>query len=143
MRDADAGAEVVPLGIGRDERLGKDDQLRARAAGVGGEVGELLQRAVRVEHDGGRLHDRGDDRSHDEASLARISGLLNSNSPGVTRTLVVLREKQAAWRRDTGAAELHDPDLVAVSIEHVGIRHDEADPQPSLADRRPRFAPWA
>jgi hypothetical protein len=72
---ADAGAEIEPARVARDERLGEDDQLRAPRGGLGGEGLDPLQGAVTIEGDGGRLDDGGADDGHrDGLRSARIGG---------------------------------------------------------------------
>ena len=56
-------AEVEALGIGRDERLGKDHELRALSRGARREVADPGYRGVCVEHHGRALHDGGDHRT--------------------------------------------------------------------------------
>ena len=53
----DADAEIVPLGIPGDERLGEDDEFGPLSGRIRREIGELLERLAGVEQDGSRLHD--------------------------------------------------------------------------------------
>src|SRR5712664_3356001 len=66
-------AEIEPFGIGGDERLGKDGQLRSLTRRLRDEVAQLVERSRAIERHRSCLHDRRADL-HRFTSLAARPG---------------------------------------------------------------------
>src|SRR5581483_5584448 len=114
---ADDEAKIHPARIAADERFGEQDELRATARSVGGEVGELGDRAVALVLDRGCLHDGNDVLAHS------YPGAKGGHGATVSRIRASRSVMSSRWRRTVISKPTGNPsDVTPAGTEIDGFQ---------------------